>query len=170
MHRKHRARRGNKGDSRQNPRVVARPGLVRLPAPLLFLPRHTGLGLLAVCAGAIGLAFTNPGPEDYEEFAGERLSAALIEELCEPDGLPMVLRLIIRDCPGVIRSQRSVLGRLAGSRTRRRNLGVFSVYRTDLGGQALLGSWQLPHYQTLTLAAAGQFVLLRTDRLRREDP
>lgn len=135
----------------------------------MSLHRHTGLGLLAVCAGAIGLALTNPGPEAYEEFAGERLSEALIEELCEPDGLPMVLRLIIRDCPGVIRSQRPVLGRLAVSQTRRRNLGLLSVYRTDLGGQELLGSWSLPRYRSLTLAAAGQFVLLRTDRLDREE-
>jgi hypothetical protein len=124
---------------------------------------------VVLVAGAVGLASTNPGPDAFEEFAGDQLTRLLTEELCEPDGLPMVLRLVIRDCAGLVHSQRRTLGRLALEHTRRRNLGVASLYRTDLGGQELMGSLRLPHYRAMTLAAAGQFVLLRTDTLRHEE-
>ena len=59
-------------------------------------------------------------------------------------------------------SQRPVLGRLASLGSRRRNLLLFSLYSTSLGGQKLLPQWRLPHYSALTLAVAGQFLVLRT--------
>jgi len=140
-----------------------------LPVPAPSLSRRIGFALVVLVAGAVGLASTNPGPDAFEEFAGDQLTRLLTEELCEPDGLPMVLRLVIRDCPSMVRSQRRILGRVALEHTRRRNLWVATLYRTDLGGQELMGSWRLPHYHALTLAAAGQFVLLRTDTLKREE-
>jgi hypothetical protein len=140
-----------------------------LPVPAPSLPQRLGFVLVILVAGAVGLASTNPGPDAFEEFAGDQLTRLLTEELCEPDGLPMVLRLVIRDCPGLVRSQRHTLGRLALEHTRRRNLGVASLYRTDLGGQELVGSFRLPHYRAITLAAAGRFVLLRTETLEREE-
>ena len=110
-------------------------------------------------AGA-GLAATNPGPEAFAEFAGERLSREIAAEVCRPEGLPMLLRLVIRDCPGLVQAQKATLGRLALDHSRRTNLGLLSFYRTDLGGQSL-GRWRLPHVEALTLAVAGRFVLVR---------
>jgi hypothetical protein len=156
------------GKSRQNPPTPAPARSDGLPVPAPSLPLRIGLAVVVVVAAAVGLASTNPGPDAFEEFAGDQLTRLLTEELCEPDGLPMVLRLVIRDCPGMVHAQRRVLGRVALEHTRRRNLGVASLYRTDLGGQELLGSLRLPRYQAMTLAAAGQFVLLRTDTLKDE--
>ena len=72
----------------------------------------------------------------------------------------MLLRLVIRDCPGLVQAQKATLGRLALDHSRRTNLGLLSLYRTDLGGQSL-GRWRLPHVEALTLAVAGRFVLVR---------
>jgi hypothetical protein len=133
------------------------------PTRLVPLPRtkRTLAAALLAGAGVVGLAGTNPGPTDFEEYAGERLSEWLTEELCRTDGLPMMARLLIRDCPQLVASQKPVLGRLALHHTRRRNLGLFSVYRTEMGGQELLPNWRLPRYTATTLAAAGRFLILR---------
>jgi hypothetical protein len=117
---------------------------------------------LALGGGAgLGLVATNPGPAEFESFAADQLIRLISDELCREDGLPMMARLVVRDCPALVASQRAVLGRLASLHTRRRNLGLISLYRTELGGQNLLPNWRLPRYHALTLAAAGRFVLLR---------
>jgi len=114
---------------------------------------QAGLGL--------GLVLTNPGPAAFEEFAGARLATLLRDELCREDGLPLMLRLVIQNCPSLVEAQRPVLGRLARLQTRRRNFGVLSLYNTALGGQRILPGWRLPRYSALTLAMAGQFLVLR---------
>jgi hypothetical protein len=57
----------------------------------------------------------------------------------------------------------SVLGSLARQSSRRWNFAVFSLYRTDLGGPTGLPGLVLPRYRALTLAGAGQFLVLHTD-------
>ncbi len=126
-----------------------------------FRPARRGLPLVALVAGGlVGLGATNPDGQAFESFAAERLTALLIEELCSTDGLPMLARLVIHDCPGLVTSQRGVLGRLALGHTQRRNLGVMSVYHTELGGQSLLGVVEVPRYSATTLGVAGRFVIL----------
>ena len=104
--------------------------------------------------------WSNPGPAEFEAFAGERLVDLASGELCGSQGLPMAIQLLVRDCPQLVRSQRAVLGALASRGTRRFNLGLFSLYVTEVGGQALLPGLRVPHYRSLTLAGAGQLVLL----------
>ncbi len=133
----------------------------RLP-PSSFPSTSTLLSVLVTAGGVIGLAATNPGPVEFREFAAEQLTRLITEEICREDGLPLMLRLVIRDCPAVVDSQRQVLGNLALKHSRRRNLGLFSLYVTELGGERILLNWSLPRYHALTLAAAGRFVLLRT--------
>jgi hypothetical protein len=136
---------------------TAHPGLTVSP-----VATRTLLGLLLAGGATIGLVSTNPGPAEFEEFAGERLTRLVSHELCSQDGLPMLLRLVVRDCTQLIESQRQVLGRLARDHTRRRNFGILSVYTTDLGGQQLLSSWRLPRYNAVTVAAAGRFMLVHS--------
>jgi hypothetical protein len=145
--------------------VVCNSGTItaswRLP-PSSFPSTSILLGVLVTAGGVIGLAATNPGPVEFREFAAEQLTRLITEEICREDGLPLMLRLVIRDCPAVVDSQRQVLGNLALEHSRRRNLGLFSLYVTELGGERILLNWSLPRYHALTLAAAGRFVLLRT--------
>jgi hypothetical protein len=137
--------------------------------PALPLARRTTVAVLGTAALAVGLAVTNPGPREFEEFAGEELAGLLGEELCSEDGLPLLARILIRDCEGLIASQRVVLGRLALRQTRRLNFGVFSIYRTQLGGEEVVPGWRVPRYTAITLAGAGRFVILQTDEERLEE-
>jgi len=116
-----------------------------------------------VCAAVATLAWSNPPPRDFEDFAADQLVTLAVKEVCGPQGLPMLLQLVVQDCPKLILSQRQTLGSLAGQASRRWNFGLFSLYRTDLGGQQMLPSLALPRYRALTLAGANQFLVLQTD-------
>ena len=126
------------------------------------------LGISVLAALGLGLIVTNPGEQEFERFAADQLTQAAQEELCRDGGLPMVAHLLVRDCPRLIASQHDVLGRIALAATERRNFGLISLYRTDLGGQRLLPDWSIPRYSALTLAGAGRFLILRTNRAAAE--
>ncbi len=152
-------------DLRICPRTLCQHGVPQPSADVRRLPLALLPLLLAAGLGG-GLACTNPDAIAFEQFAGEELVRRLGEELCGEDQLPLMLRVMIRDCPQLIRSQRFVLARLVGAHSRRRNLALFSLYRTDIGGQQLLPGWSLPRYQATTLALAGRFFVLEA---REED-
>lgn len=118
------------------------------------------LAVTAVVAGIAGLVSTNPGPAEFEQFAADKLTELASDELCRNEGLPMLARLLIQNCPALVRSQRQVLGRLAREHTRRYNFGILSLYGTRLGGEQVLPNWRIPRYDAITLAMAGRFVLL----------
>lgn len=130
------------------------------------LGKHPGLLLglsLAGAATTAGLAFTNPEPREFESFAADQLTQLLIRELCDSDGLPMLMRLMIRDCPALVAAQHPALGRLALAHSRRRNLGLLSLYSTAIGGQSLFGGLRLPRYRATTLALAGRFWMVHSE-------
>jgi hypothetical protein len=110
----------------------------------------------------VALAFTNPSPEDFKSYAGGQLVSVISDELCG-GGLPMVLQLWVKDCPRLIRDQEPALAELAGQFSRRLNLGLASVYTTELGGQDLLPTLRLPEYSVTTLGIAGQFVIVQSE-------
>ena len=120
------------------------------------------LWLLPAAGAAAALFATNPGPAEFEAFAGERLVELISGELCRAAGLPLAMHLLVRDCPELIRSQRAVLGRLAAEATQRTDLGLFSLYVTEIGGQSVLPGLQIPRLRAVTLAGAGQLTLLHS--------
>ncbi len=136
-------------------------------APALKPAAHV-LALAVMGAGlTAGLVSTNPGPTAFAEFGGRQLTAMLTKELCHNNGLGGMLRLLISQCPELVRSQKHVLGQLVQAHTRRSNLGLFSVYRTNLDLAAVLpglrrvSDLRLPRYEATTLGGAGQFILLQ---------
>jgi hypothetical protein len=137
--------------------------LLSVPFPALVM------GALAASVAAAGLVLTNPGPAAFEDFAADRLVALLTRDLCDGGGLPMLMRVVVPNCPGLVRSQRTPLGAWARQGTIRRNFGLFSLYTTNLGGQQL-AQWQIPRYKATTLAAAGRFVVIRTGRQQGLEP
>ena len=115
---------------------------------------------VAFAGSAAALALSNPSMADYQAYAGGQLVDLVTEELCGQGGLPMVLRLWIRDCPDLIASQQTTLAAIAGQMSTRMNLGVASVFTTEVGGQKLLPSLRLPRYRVTTVGVAGQFIPL----------
>jgi hypothetical protein len=129
------------------------------PAGRWWLALISGAGLTA---GAIALAHTNPGQAEFESYAADRLVELIVPEVCGTGGMPTPLRLILENCPDLIASQRGVLGTLAWRGTRRQNLGLFSLYRTTLGGHEVLPILNLPLYRAITLGIGGRFFILET--------
>ncbi|MFQ6537599.1 MULTISPECIES: DUF4359 domain-containing protein [Aphanothece] len=117
-----------------------------------------GTVLLAVAAGA--LAWSNPDPAEFADYAAGRLVGEISREFCDGDALPTMLRLALPNCRELVASQRQAIGAVVSQQTRRTNLGLLSVYQSDLGGQRVL-SWQVPRYSTTVVGIAGQFILVR---------
>jgi hypothetical protein len=133
-----------------------------LPATHLPVAIRSGWGAAALVVGlcAGGLALTNPGPADFEHFAADQLVDVLEEEVCRGDVLPTLVRMALRDCPGVVRAQRRAIAALVGRHSQRSDLGLLSVYRSRLGGHQLFG-WRVPRFDATVVGAAGHFVILR---------
>tara|TARA_B100001939_G_scaffold293308_1_gene265833 strand:+ start:81 stop:467 length:387 start_codon:yes stop_codon:yes gene_type:complete len=127
---------------------------VRFPLPLLLVP----------AAGAL-LWIGNPGPRDFADFAGRELSERGIEEFCRDGVLPLMVNLLVENCPRLFRTQREALGDLALQLSQRRNFGFFSLYTTEVGTSGLLAQLPLPRYSLETLAVAGQFIVLRAETI-----
>lgn len=115
-----------------------------------------------MAAGLLGgaLVISNPRPSDFDSFAADQLVDVIEAEVCRGEVLPALVRLALRECPRLIRAQRGAIGAYVGRHTRRTNLGLLSIYRTEFGGTALLG-WSLPRFSATVLAAAGQLVIVQ---------
>ena len=74
----------------------------------------------------------------------------------------MMMRVWLKDCPEVIASQQSSLASLAGQVSSRLDLGLLSVFTTEVGGQRLLPGLRLPRYTITTVGVAGQFITVNT--------
>jgi len=149
---------------RQVPPSAATPH----PSTLGAVGIRSLFGLAVAAALGLGLVATNPDEEEFERFAADQITRAAELELCQEGGLPMLARMIVHDCPRLIAAQHDLLGRLALAATRRRNFGLLSLYRTDLGGQQLLPDWSIPRYSAITLAGAGRFFILRSNQAAAE--
>ena len=118
--------------------------------------------ILTLLGSAAALAITNPNLQDYQAHAGEQLVGLATDELCGQRGLPMLLRVWVKNCPALIADQQPSLAALAGQMTTRTNLGLLSVFSTKVGGQQLLLGWRLPRYTVTTLGVAGHFITINT--------
>lgn len=129
-------------------------GIIGLRRSLLI--GGTAAGMLA------GLAITNPTPSEFEAFAGDQLSTLASRELCRGDQLALFTQLVIANCHQLVHDQRSLLGQLARQQSQRLNLGLISLYNTEVGGQQVFPHWRVPLYGISTLGVAGQFVVLNS--------
>jgi hypothetical protein len=125
---------------------------VRLSLPLVLLP----------AAGALLFA-SNPGPKEFADFAGREISERGIQEFCRDGVLPLMMNLLVENCPRLFRDQREAFGDLALQLSQRRNFGFFSLYKTEVGSTGLLAKLSVPSYSLETLGVAGQFIVLRAE-------
>ena len=123
--------------------------------------------MLALVGG--GLALTNPSLGNFRAFASDRLVEEISKELCGDGGVPVLLRMAINNCVGLVQAQRAALAAVVLSHTRRRNYGLLSVFESELGGQSLL-RWQVPRFRSTVVGVAGQFVLISAATDRPESP
>jgi bifunctional enzyme CysN/CysC len=110
-------------------------------------------------AASIGISDFTPMP--ISGFKGDNITE-ISANTPWYNGLPLMARLVVHNCPQLVRSQRQALGRLAAASSRRYNLGLFSIYSTRIGGMDLMPGLTVPRYRAVTLAGAGQLVVLQT--------
>lgn len=127
------------------------------------MPRLPCLPLLAFLVILTGLAVSNPSGTDFERFAADRLVDEIAEELCREGEVPLLLSLAVGNCEQLVRDQRHALAAVVQAHTRRTNLGLFSLFQSQIGGQRVL-DWRVPRFHSLVLGAGGQFVVLHADQ------
>ncbi len=114
---------------------------------------NVGKVAIALTVLAAGMAFTNPGRDKYLTYASGTLQKELEASVCKdsrvPQALSGVAETLIGSCKNLLTSQRDTIERLLDNTTQRQNLGVVSIYTTELGKKS---------YQTV--AAFGNFVTL----------
>lgn len=105
------------------------------------------------------MILTNPGQAAYEEYAVERLTVYLKEDICTqaPKELGEFLQ---RQCSTLVDTGRPQIGQVVSSSTHRQNLFFFSIYRTDFSGVPFA-----PDYQFETVGAFQNFITYRAEQL-----
>lgn len=90
-----------------------------------------GLGFLIIL-----LAVTNPSREAYLEYATFKLADDVKEEICGAKDLKNLLGEVANLIAGICRTgvdvQREKIRDFISNASRRRNLVIFSIYRTDV--------------------------------------
>ncbi|WP_333198523.1 DUF4359 domain-containing protein [Microcoleus sp. S28C3] len=114
---------------------------------------NVGKVAIALTVLAAGMAFTNPPRDKYLTYASGVLETELESTVCKdsrvPQALSGVAQTLIGSCKNLLTSQRSTIESLLDNTTQRQNLGVASIYTTEVGKKS---------YQTV--GAFGNFVTL----------
>lgn len=128
-------------------------------------------GGIAIGGLGVGMALTNPSPEEYEAFAVEQLKEIIKEEGC--DKLPQELtggieipeslgNILQNQCPNILEKASPILRQIIASNTQRQNFVVLSIYRTDFSRNPVAG--YLPADQFATLAGFKRFYIYNADK------
>ncbi|MGB8686368.1 MAG: DUF4359 domain-containing protein, partial [Microcoleus sp.] len=114
---------------------------------------NVGKVAIALTLVAAGMAFTNPARDKYLTYASGVLQNELENTVCKDSRVPKALSgvtdTLIGSCKNLLNSQRSTIEQLLDNTTQRQNLGVVSIYTTEVGQKS---------YQTV--GVFGNFVTL----------
>ncbi|MEZ2225184.1 MULTISPECIES: DUF4359 domain-containing protein [unclassified Microcoleus] len=114
---------------------------------------NVGKVAIALTILAAGMAFTNPPRDKYLTYASGKLETELESTVCKDSRIPKALTgvtdTLIGSCKNLLTSQRSTIEQLLDNTTQRENLGVVSIYTTEVGKKS---------YQTV--GVFGNFVSL----------
>ncbi|NEO28379.1 MAG: DUF4359 domain-containing protein [Kamptonema sp. SIO4C4] len=117
-------------------------------------------GGLGVGVVAIAFLFSNPGSEQYEDYAVDHLTEALEAEICQQ--LPSQFKQFSQQCRSLGKTMLDIskpqLQTLIGKRTERYNYGFFSIYHTTLALEPLT-----PTYKFETVGVLQQFYIYRVE-------
>ncbi|HYW22476.1 MAG TPA: DUF4359 domain-containing protein [Nodularia sp. (in: cyanobacteria)] len=113
---------------------------------------------IMACTGAVGLAAlgvamatTNPPQPEYEEYAAQRLTDYLKQDVCQKT-TNFLENLIKSQCQNLVEQATPQIREILGRSTQQQNFVIFSVYKTDLK----LSSF-IPIYKFETVGAFNNF-------------
>lgn len=105
----------------------------------------TYIGAAALAGLGVAMAVTNPSHAAYEEYAVQRLTEYLKNEVCTkvPKAFENFLQ---RNCTVLVDSNRPQMQQIITESTQRQNFIFFSIYRTDLSVNQFIPSY---HFETV---------------------
>lgn len=105
----------------------------------------TAMGGVALVGLGLVMALTNPGKDEYEQYAVEQLTTYLKDEACME--APSVFgNFLQRQCKSLVDTGRPQIEQIIAEKTQRQNLILFSIYRTNLEVGPFLPAY---HFETL---------------------
>ncbi len=131
--------------------IIDKPMNTQKPTSNFF--GNVGKVAIALTILAAGMAFTNPPRDKYLTYASGKLETEIESTVCKDSRIPKALTgvtdTLIGSCKNLLTSQRSTIEQLLDNTTQRENLGVVSIYTTEVGKKS---------YQTV--GVFGNFVSL----------
>jgi hypothetical protein len=108
------------------------------------LARLGGMVLGVVLGGIAGILLTtNPNRQDYEQYASQRLTSYLKDNVCaRAQASPEVQALLRGYCKMLVDTGHPFLQEAITNNTTRKNFLIFSVYQTELSFPPPLPSYQ----------------------------
>jgi len=119
----------------------------------------TAIGGVALVVVGAAMALTNPGQNTYEEYAAERLTGYLQQNVC-PQAPRFLGNSLESQCRSLIDSHQTEIKQLISQGTRRDNFLIFSIYKTDLSVKRILPIFPdnvLPAYNFQTVGVFDNF-------------
>jgi hypothetical protein len=105
----------------------------------------TAIGGVALVGLGLVMALTNPGKDEYEQYAVEQLTTYLKDEACME--APSVFgNFLQRQCKSLVDTGRPQIEQIIAEKTQRQNLILFSIYRTNLEVGPFLPAY---HFESL---------------------
>ncbi len=105
----------------------------------------TAIGGVALVGLGLVMALTNPGKDEYEQYAVEQLTTYLKDEACM-DAPSVFGNFLQRQCKSLVDTGRPQIEQIIAEKTQRQNLILFSIYRTNLEVGPFLPAY---HFETL---------------------
>ncbi len=119
----------------------------------------SGMGGFALATIGGLMVITNPGQNDYENYATEALTIYLKQEVCPQ--APQELGGFLRSyCKTLVDTGRPQIQRVIANKTIRQNYLLFSVYETELSLPS-----PVPSYEFGTIGAFQQFYTYEAQEL-----
>ena len=111
----------------------------------------TGIGGVALVVLRGAMAVTNPGKDAYEEYAVQKLSTYLKDEVCikapnKLDFLPQNSEFLQNQCKSLVDTTRPQIQQIISQKTEQQNFVIFSIYRSDLNVKPILPNY---HFETV---------------------
>ena len=112
------------------------------------LARLGGMVLGVVLGGIAGILLTtNPNRQDYEQYASQRLTSYLKDNVCARAQASLEVQALLRGyCKMLVDTGHPFLQEAIATNTSRKNFLIFSVYQTELWFPPPLPSY---HFSTV---------------------
>lgn len=121
----------------------------------------TAVGGVALVGLGSVMALTNPGRDDYEEYAVETLTTYLKEEACpKAPTVAGIGDLLQRQCKTLVDTGRPQIQQIISQTTQQQNFIFFTIYRTDLSVGPIL-----PVYHFETVGVFQKFYIYQAEKL-----